>query len=91
MKITQFWDLFYPLESVPKIKCQEIWFRVSGFRFQVSGFTRYASFFRRTDWDARHFGPSGAETRARSEAFQGYPENRRSSWINVFTGMTKKT
>jgi len=36
MKITQFWDLFYPLESVPKIWCQ-----VSGFRFQVSGYGEY--------------------------------------------------
>jgi len=37
MKITQFWDLFYHIESVPNIKCQGIWFQVSGFRFQVSG------------------------------------------------------
>jgi len=38
MKITRFWDLFYPLKSVPKIKCQGIWFQVSGFRCQISGY-----------------------------------------------------
>jgi hypothetical protein len=48
MKITQFWDLFYHLESVPKIKCQGIWFQVSGVRCQglgvrgqVSGYGKY--------------------------------------------------
>ncbi len=34
MKIIQFWGLFYYLESIPKIKCQEIWFQVSGVRCQ---------------------------------------------------------
>jgi len=37
MKIDQFWDRFYHLESVPHIKCQKIWCQVSGVRFQVSG------------------------------------------------------
>jgi hypothetical protein len=32
MKITRFWDLFYHIESVPNIKCQGIWFQVSGVR-----------------------------------------------------------
>jgi len=31
MKITQFWDRFYHLESVPHIKCQKIWCQVSGY------------------------------------------------------------
>jgi len=35
MKITRFWELFYHLKSVPKIKSQGIW--EFGFRFQVSG------------------------------------------------------
>jgi hypothetical protein len=55
MKIAPFWDLFYHLESVPKIKCRGILvsgvrcqvsgvrFRVSGVRFRVSGF-RYLQF-----------------------------------------------
>jgi len=60
---------------------------VSGFRFQVSLDVQVSS--------AEQLGMpvirGGAETRARSEAFQHYIENRRSSWIPVFTGMTKKT
>jgi len=82
MKITQFWDRFYHLESVPHIKCQKIWFQVSGFRFQVSGFRFQVSLDVQVS-SAEQLGMpvirGGAETRARSEAFQHYIENRRSS------------
>ncbi len=41
MKITQFWDLFYHLESVPDIKCQGVWCQVSGVRCQDMGNTNW--------------------------------------------------
>jgi len=31
MKITQFWNRFYHLKSVPHIKNQKIWCQVSGY------------------------------------------------------------
>ncbi len=41
MKITQFWDRFYHLESVPHIKYQKIWCQVSGVRCQDMGNTNW--------------------------------------------------
>jgi hypothetical protein len=47
-------------------------------------------FFRRTAWDARHFGLSVAETRARSEAFQCYPGGPKKPMDSRFHGNDEK-
>ncbi len=67
MKITQFWDRFYHLESVPHIKCQGIWFQVSGVGFQIAAIC----ILHILTPDTRHLISKDSATEQNSEDFSG--------------------